>query len=138
MKLEKQLRLGNLIYGCYYNEDESDDELLTECEVLAIDLTGSSEYSIWVDSKANIEEFNNFQPIPLTEEWLLKMGFSKITFNHSTLIEYDLKESDLDVIYFDPEKPDNGFYWGSWKGGVNYVHQLQNLYFALTGEELTL
>ena len=24
-----------------------------------------------------------------------------------------------------------------WQGKVKYVHQLQNLYFALTGEELT-
>jgi hypothetical protein len=31
------------------------------------------------------------------------------------------------------------FYWDDkWDNRIKYVHQLQNLYFFLTGEELTL
>jgi hypothetical protein len=70
------------------------------------------------------------QPIPLTEEWLVKFGFVK---NNSGF--YEQKR-----FTYHPE-----YGWkilSQWiKGWVNvaeikYVHQLQNLYFALTGEEL--
>lgn len=55
--------------------------------------------------------------IPLTEEWLLKFGVESI---------YDFKiyNDDGDVFYY--------------AVGCEYVHQLQNLYFALTGEELEI
>lgn len=68
------------------------------------------------------------RPIPLTEEWLLKFGFEKsgdhynkwvddvrafILLNDFTLCDIDLKVE------------------------IKYVHQLQNLYFALTGKEIT-
>lgn len=132
-----ELRIGNLIYGCYYDENISDDELLSLCEVLAIDLTGNSEHEIYVDSKENIEHFNNFKPIPITEEWLLKFGFEKrdlFTFYKDKLcirIKNPLDKFD----------PNGRVYWNSWtilEKQPEYVHQLQNLYFAITGEELTI
>ena len=74
------------------------------------------------------------KPIPLTEEWLLKFGFDKhfedfekkivgfyLTYNFNDGISLNGKYMD-EPIYIDGE----------------YVHQLQNLYFALTGEELTI
>lgn len=70
------------------------------------------------------------KPIPLTEEWLLKFGYSEIEFsipkkyrNHSRV---SLR------CNFDDERL---FYDGRQ---IQYVHQLQNLYFALCGEELTI
>ena len=75
------------------------------------------------------------QPIPLTEEWLSKFGFIKeviiedgITYNHYyngnpiELYGYDAQ------IYFDK----------GWDTELKYVHQLQNLNFALTGNELNI
>jgi hypothetical protein len=80
-----------------------------------------------------------FQPIPLTEEWLLKFGFRvkendwysiktknrwirfEISLNKKRCILFDTKE----IKYCD-------------KCFVNYIHQIQNLYFALVGEELTI
>jgi len=66
------------------------------------------------------------QPIPLTEEWLLKFGYTKISNSsfmnsgHGIWICNNLFMCD--------------------KNGINlkHVHQLQNLYFALTGEELEI
>ncbi len=58
--------------------------------------------------------------IPLTEEWVIKLNL--IDKNFKTLF-YWTKEG----WYFK-------FYEGDIK--IEYVHQLQNLYFALTGEEL--
>lgn len=67
------------------------------------------------------------EPISLTEEWLLKFGFKKINTTW-----YKLGNMAINIS-FDVE-------WGSkWMGiRLKYVHQLQNLYFAITGQELTL
>ena len=68
-------------------------------------------------------------PIPLTEEWLLKFGFEKLegwddTFffqlNNVQITDYNVSGYDYDSF------------------NIRHVHQLQNLYFALTGEELKL
>ena len=73
--------------------------------------------------------FEICKPIPLTEEWLLKFGFEK----HNK--EYWYKDIFVGL-------DDNSFNLkegiGVYLTDVLYVHSLQNIYFALTGEELTL
>ena len=90
-------------------------------------------------------------PIPLTDEILLKAGFESYT-------------SCYEKVYFDNDEKYNVFrvmfndlgYWvileqkhgidadgnitwiGLNMGTYKYLHQLQNLYFALTGEELEI
>jgi len=68
------------------------------------------------------QSFDRIYPIPLTEEILLKCGF-KIRKDgklyHDTLSLY---EAD--------------FIFNSKSGIIKNLHQLQNLYFALTGQEL--
>ena len=68
---------------------------------------------------------NCSRPIPLTEEWLLKFGYDLTTENHYALSGHLIWKCN-DLFMCD-------------KNGIvlKYVHQLQNLYFALTGEELT-
>lgn len=85
--------------------------------------------------------YEDIQPVPLTGEWLLKFGFEFIT-------DWSIKGNDC-VVY----RKDLGWLRletcmmsdivclvekSGISTGVNieYVHQLQNLYFALTGEEL--
>lgn len=71
-----------------------------------------------------------FYPIPLTEEWLLKFGFEKE--NETWVKDYFLIDSDDLKISFENA-------WGEDRTvKLQYVHQLQNLYFALTGEELII
>lgn len=66
-----------------------------------------------------------FRPIPLTEEWLLKFGFRS---DGGDLFE----KSDI-ALFFSLDK----FYkLDGFDLSVKYVHQLQNLYFALIGKEL--
>lgn len=76
----------------------------------------------------------HFKPIPLTDEWLLKFGFEKIENNWKVLdyVCFKLSWERLAglVLVFDNES--------IFLPQIKYVHQLQNLYFALTGEELTL
>jgi len=74
------------------------------------------------------ENFNNWRkPIPITEEWLLRMGFESLEDGWYKIEEYTWN------IY------DKGFrYKGQHIAEPDYIHQLQNLYHALTGEELTI
>jgi hypothetical protein len=74
----------------------------------------------------------NYRPIPLTEKWLLKFGFKKESDSF-----YRKKESNLIEVLFH----DNGIMVTNQSVSLNhiqYIHQLQNLYFALTGFELTI
>lgn len=64
-----------------------------------------------------------FEPIPLTEEWLLKLGFKPL------VNDYQIKGL---IIH----KRKRGFIVRKSIPQIQYVHQLQILYFALTGEEL--
>jgi hypothetical protein len=117
-----ELRVGNILN---YTTDE--DGLFTT----TID---------WEDIKYCIEknkDFNrHYSPIPLTEEVLLKCGFERE------------KETIENIDFIKDDSP----YWVQWVavgdyfvlfGGGNSLgisikslHQLQNLFFALTGKEL--
>jgi hypothetical protein len=80
------------------------------------------------------EELCHYEPIPITEEWLLKFGFEKTM---SWTYVKDLV-GNLKLVYYLGEKGwSMGFKSYSDFPNLKYVHQLQNLYFALTGEELT-
>ena len=72
-----------------------------------------------------------YEPIPLTEEWLLKLGFEK-----------DFLEWDKQCISLQYWKQSNSYHWVSSSGDIDvllkHVHQLQNLYFALKNEELNV
>lgn len=71
------------------------------------------------------------KPIPLTEEWLIKLGFVSNPYQD----RYEQKE-----IYIDFDKIKGSLMlWESRSGVVvETVHQLQNLYYALTGTELDI
>lgn len=67
-------------------------------------------------------------PITLTEEWLEKFGFvNEYGDGVGTFYENEkFGVRKIDGIFED-------YYYGI---KIQYVHQLQNFYFALTGEEL--
>jgi hypothetical protein len=71
----------------------------------------------------------DLQPIPLTEEWFLKFGLIKTKEGIILMGCYQIvaHEESWRIIL------KNGVL-----SNIKYVHQLQNLYFALTGEELTI
>ena len=76
---------------------------------------------------------DDFVPIPLTEEWLLKLGFKKEWPTYGIKITEDLT---LAI------SPGNGYVFVNINDDVvrsiQFVHQLQNIYFALTGQELEI
>ena len=72
------------------------------------------------------------EPIPITEQWLIDFGFEKSGkwFTKGMFIS----ELNISVVYktatiLDTDEARIHF--------PEFIHQLQNLYFALTGEELT-
>lgn len=82
-------------------------------------------------------EWMEYEPVILTEEWFKRMGFSIGPDYHPEGITYSLKVKGILITT-------TSLYQYLWIGGVivndnfKYVHQLQNLYFALTQEELCL
>jgi len=82
-------------------------------------------------------------PIPLTEEWLLKFGFVKNndewildpSFNVRIII---YNTDNYNGVMFYTRTIHTDFTPIYCNKIINNVQQLQNLYFALTGEELTI
>jgi hypothetical protein len=125
-----ELRIGNLVYFLvYFRYYEEFDEHKFCNEIIAID----------AEDFPHIDEY--YIPIPLTEEWLLKFSakemeggywisvanlkaelhFEVFKYTRTTEIVTTIKSQFSDLIL----------------DRIYDVHQLQNLYFALTNEELT-
>ena len=117
-----ELRIGNSILN-HKGEIE---------KVKAIGIEGY----VWFDEERNLS-VELCQPIPLTEDWLLNFGW-ELDHNSNDLKSFINYKLDLDAINFSPSR--NEFYYNCWEESKcpKYVHELQNVYFALTGEELTL
>ncbi len=107
----KELKIGNLVD--HFGITKINAGMIAECEI-------------------NPSRYN---PIPLTEEWYIKFDFNKISKNilynenYPIITGVDLKFEKNGVVL-----KLNGELSGESK--IKYVHQLQNLYFALTGKEL--
>jgi hypothetical protein len=127
--MKNEIRLGNYILAEY----------------------GNGYKDITIVDTSTFKRFDNdhvsFSPIPLTEEWLIKLGFNlddvdfyeRIVFDNDNIFcslwarsEYGLIIS-LSTIDEEKEEDTNIKLYH-----IKYVHQLQNLYFALTNEELTI
>lgn len=143
MRLE-ELRLGNWLNhkdDWSYRQSEQD---FKEFNFQWDDL----DWFALVECRLNLD---NFEPIPLTEEWLVKFGFEKVVYDtdetgYGTDYELDIKgvgcisySDDFSCALFsskESSKNELGFLpnWDNCK----HVHSLQNLYFALIGEELKI
>jgi hypothetical protein len=83
----------------------------------------------------------DLQPIPLTEEWLLRFGFEKDDVFDKIFTYLPLHDLCMDKLSFRKSEGFicyDGIKYRTLLKHIQYVHQLQNLYFALTSEELTL
>lgn len=69
-----------------------------------------------------------FTPIPLTEQWLVDLGFKLEKGSN-----YDMYILNTFWIIHNEKGYEPPIFFGMY---LLYVHQLQNLYFALTGEEI--
>lgn len=108
----------------------------------------------WIDEQGlhlqvgmiNSEVLKSAKPIPLTEDWLINFGFEykggvngilqkKSSNPRRELGLFDLYEDGRVWSVMFQEDVGCGF---SDLNEINTVHDLQNLYYALMGEELVL
>lgn len=84
---------------------------------------------------------DSVNPIPLTEEWLVKFGWSYYNGKTSGNLTKDFG-GKIDFDFIDGEMMLKSHYEDQYKyrhvRHIEFVHQLQNLYFALTGKELEI
>jgi hypothetical protein len=77
-------------------------------------------------------------PIPLSIEWLERLGFVKDMGGGGGLLEFEKGF----ICFYDMKTPLVAYTDEMAKGTpmphLKYVHQLQNLYYSLTGEEITI
>ena len=72
----------------------------------------------------------DFEPVPLDQDWLRKFGFLEFNYpdSRSRWFSDDVLELEL--------KRDNTYILKTFE--IKSVHQLQNVYLDLTGDELTI
>ena len=121
-----ELRIGSLV-----NYEQTTHRILT--------LGQTTCESICINSKSHLDTYERpykeYAPIPLTEEWLERFGFTYEGRTYMGLDEFTnqgfivLREQDQYMFCYENA---NGDYVDL---EIETVHQLQNLYFALTEEE---
>jgi hypothetical protein len=127
------LRIGNLVLLKSKNEKDEIAKLLSIDEINGCFYNRATNKK-YINQKYNGKnswcKFEIINPILLTEEWLFKLGFEKL-FENGTGYKYDKFNISFygDVYGFN-------YYYSEYQ--IKYVHQLQNLYFALTQRELTV
>lgn len=134
-----ELRIGNCIKMLDFQKDDlakSDICIVTSFSEKVVHWKSPSLLGITHSGTFN----EDLQPIPLTEDILLKCGFSIITENSAgkryAYVVNGIYSSDLSFTYWTTTKEKGKFFRGDLQ--LKSLHQLQNLYFALTGEELTI
>jgi len=130
-----ELRIGNLV-SC-------------RNQIIAIESVVANVINISFPSDNDIEGIliKDIEPIPLTPEWLERCGFNwedsclKIDLNNARMkLGFQGGARDK-MTLFQTSCPGDGSIITTMHFGWNhpeYVHQLQNLIYALTGEELTI
>ena len=113
----KQLRIGNTVEYNLIGENV-DKWIVTDVD------------------KDDICDTSNLRPIPLTEEWLVKFGFVKKEHRDGNSLSKN--QVHISSVYGDNSFCLNAHVSDVTSTYIKYVHQLENLYFALTDEELTI
>jgi hypothetical protein len=98
-----------------------------------VEQVGSSINSNYVGGRSLDGNYweNSYLPVEITEQWLIDFGFRKdeetdYRWFIDDWLAYDLDDNCIRIS-------------DSWEFGKRkYVHELQNLFFAITGRELEL
>lgn len=124
--LATELRIGNLVnYANITNR------------VVRIEFT---KFRIVPVGQLIFKDTFDIEPIPITEKWLLNLGFESSGLSGGIFVLDNVIDGtsdfviETDGIEFYPQVDRDACCWAKFQ----YIHQLQNLYFALTGHELTL
>ncbi|MEO6522208.1 MAG: hypothetical protein ABIN91_11055 [Mucilaginibacter sp.] len=132
------LRIGNLVTSKQWKGSHAIDgvESIEECFKVLV----KGYYHECIAGK-----YFDLDTIPLTPEWLIKFGFIRSSstselwsYGNTMLIWKTEYESDMLDNYYEFRFGITSSYGAHRQVRLDYVHQLQNLTFILTGEELTI
>lgn len=137
-----ELRIGNLV-------NDEDGQPMYVGGIIPV----GEQYKV-VDSAGNICSVEQISGTPLDEEWLIKMGFYQLphyTVGNNYLKDFGLQSQIsiscinscnlmvwLSSINNNKTPTDLVCLWNWDLSGNIHVHQIQNLYYALTKTELTI
>lgn len=142
MTQPNELRIGNLL--SLNNPEHRPDEHGKILKVVGV----TEEYPLvqLVHDPNRIMSFGQFwhfiDPIPLDESWLRRAGFvlspydEMVWENGPLTICYGYGSMSKERAYHYGHDYEKGNGYSCLYQPINYVHQLQNLFFALTGTEL--
>lgn len=118
-----ELRVGN------YIKDTFD---VTKHEVRQLDL---EDFSAMLNYRNSIHP-NTYQPVPLNDEWIKSFGFE----NSKTQDKFYTKDNSVGISTADYKFRfiQGNFVCQLVLRDIEFVHQLQNLYYALTNVELSV
>lgn len=128
----RELRIGNLVEYPNWNNDGSPAYFKIRDIYTDDNKIGLTNGIIQVPST----KLDYIIPVLLTREWLDRFGFYSEIIHESDTAIYVLKDLSFYIDYYSLQPIDSGFPIVKYK--IKYVHQLQNLYFSLTGEELII
>ena len=126
-----ELRLGNWVMIPRTMNDDVVIPSEIEKKVKGIDLFGTIDFTGPHDINDIQRLAKHCSGVPLTEEWLLKFGFTLYSEQQDGSRHFN--KGRFSVSVQDDYIGLNGVYYAV---RLKYVHQLQNLYFAINGEEL--
>ena len=132
-----EFRLGNYVW---------DDIFIYQIWTINEDTVWGVIEKVYNHSKASTDDYyrggdynlniENLAGIPLSEEWLLKFGFGLLPWG------FVIKGNEDKAVLIRHSYKPNLKLWVEVGNGLRtelkYVHQLQNLFFALTGTELEI
>lgn len=136
-----ELRIGNLFYmvdrSHYVHLPITTPLKVIQIGLAIIDAVREDQNPATVSEWLHIST-HDISPIRLTEEWLTKFGFEMKERDVPALdtIEFFIKDGHEFIQDVNGKWFLSGYSWNTHR--FSHVHQLQNLYFALTGNELEL
>lgn len=133
-----ELKIGNLVY---FNNNHKEIGIVTGIVTYI-----SGHTNINLNHRRDISySYNELNPIELTEEWITKFGFQfveKAVYNTYNGYVKDNIYVINEVYQFSRRVLKPAIHENFWEDTclrcLKYVHELQNLYNSLTGEELTI
>lgn len=138
-----ELRIGNYVHVCYNAKGLVLPLTNIYSRIFTVDFdcaeVANDNTKAFSEQKCFKYSYGYIEPIPLTEEILLKCGFS-ITESilHENTNAYEIKSWGRIVLINGILQSDEFYFLDGLSTEIKYLHQLQNLYFALTNEELTI
>lgn len=124
----RELRIGNLVFSPYDNK--------------AIQVNGTDIFMLEVEHHRELK----FKPIPISDEWLKHIGFqiSDDSYSDGNHKPANYKEAfygenpvTKDYLLMLKNVGDGWFYRNGYFK-IDYLHQIQNLHFALTNKEIKI